>query len=323
MDQTGASNPNGAYWLLLDRLNSTRDVLDGTGALVDALAYDGFGKIKAGEIDSTYRGGYAWTGREIDVETDLQWNHARWYDAKIGKWISQDPLGLDAGDSNLYRYVNNRVESVRDPSGLVGIFYGGAGETAKGDEIIPRLAREFKGPGKGVFIEVPSPVNIGISKTVVNKLVDEGIKAIGDVPKEEQIFIFGFSRGAVLAAALAQRIETTSKRDIQFLGLIDPVDKGFAPGALKLYNQEPELNIPPVPAKIKGAWIARCDPVPPKGDVLHQPKINGNGATVQGFPRSDTDTSSIQFHQRLGSSIAVLTMLRDLAEKAGASFKAK
>ena len=97
VDQTGASDANGAYWLILDRLNSTRDVLDSAGALVDALAFAGFGKIKAGEIDSTYRGGYAWTGREIDVETDLQWNHARWYDAKIGKWISQDPLGFDAG----------------------------------------------------------------------------------------------------------------------------------------------------------------------------------------------------------------------------------
>ena len=118
VDQAGASNPNCVYWLLLDRLGSTRDVLDGSGALVDALAYDGFGKIKAGEIDSTYRGGYAWTGREIDVETDLQWNHARWYDAKIGKWISQDPLGLDAGDNNLYRYVNNRATYATDPSGL-------------------------------------------------------------------------------------------------------------------------------------------------------------------------------------------------------------
>lgn len=32
--------------------------------------------------------------------------------------MSQDPMGFDAGDSNLYRYVNNRPEIEEDPSGL-------------------------------------------------------------------------------------------------------------------------------------------------------------------------------------------------------------
>jgi uncharacterized protein RhaS with RHS repeats len=35
-----------------------------------------------------------------------------------GRWISQDPLRFDAGDSNLYRYVNNAPTDARDPSGL-------------------------------------------------------------------------------------------------------------------------------------------------------------------------------------------------------------
>jgi hypothetical protein len=32
--------------------------------------------------------------------------------------VDQDPLGFDAGDSNLYRYVYNRPTSAVDPSGL-------------------------------------------------------------------------------------------------------------------------------------------------------------------------------------------------------------
>ncbi len=43
---------------------------------------------------------------------------ARYYDPKTGRWISQDPLGFDAGDSNLYRYVENRTTGETDPSGL-------------------------------------------------------------------------------------------------------------------------------------------------------------------------------------------------------------
>jgi RHS repeat-associated protein len=110
-------SPNKTYWTLTDRQGSVRDVIDNSGAVKDSLAYDGFGNIQAGELDSTYRGWYAYTGRQLDKEIDLQNNHARWYDASTGRWISQDPLGFDAGDSNLYRYVNNAPTDATDPSG--------------------------------------------------------------------------------------------------------------------------------------------------------------------------------------------------------------
>jgi RHS repeat-associated protein len=52
------------------------------------------------------------------VRYSLQYNRARYYDPSIGRWISQDPLGFEAGDSNLYRYVNNRPTATTDASGL-------------------------------------------------------------------------------------------------------------------------------------------------------------------------------------------------------------
>jgi RHS repeat-associated protein len=33
-------------------------------------------------------------GREADSETGLQYNRARYYDPKVGRWLSQDPLGF-------------------------------------------------------------------------------------------------------------------------------------------------------------------------------------------------------------------------------------
>src|ERR1019366_5630337 len=48
------------------------------------------------------------------------YNRARYYDAATGGWISQDPLGFNAGDSNLYRYVNNAPTIGTDPSGMSG-----------------------------------------------------------------------------------------------------------------------------------------------------------------------------------------------------------
>ena len=106
-----------AYWALPDHLGSIRKVIDNSGVVKDAIVYDAFGNIVS-ETDSTKRGMYSWTGREIDVETGLQYNRARYYDPVTARWISQDPLGFDAGDSNVYRYVNNAVAAKVDPSGM-------------------------------------------------------------------------------------------------------------------------------------------------------------------------------------------------------------
>jgi hypothetical protein len=39
------------------------------------------------------------------------------YDPKIGRWLSQDPIGFSAGDANLYRYVFNDPVNETDPTG--------------------------------------------------------------------------------------------------------------------------------------------------------------------------------------------------------------
>src|SRR5215470_16797565 len=60
---------------------------------------------------------WKYTGREYDGLSKLQYNRARYYDPVTGRWTSQDPLGFDAGDSNLYRYAGNNPTNRSDPSG--------------------------------------------------------------------------------------------------------------------------------------------------------------------------------------------------------------
>jgi hypothetical protein len=40
------------------------------------------------------------------------------YDPKVGRWTTQDPIGFDAKDANLYRYVGNHPTIAADPTGL-------------------------------------------------------------------------------------------------------------------------------------------------------------------------------------------------------------
>jgi hypothetical protein len=46
------------------------------------------------------------------------------YDPTVGRWLMEDPLGFDAGDYNLERYVGNAPTDGTDPSGLEVIAQG-------------------------------------------------------------------------------------------------------------------------------------------------------------------------------------------------------
>lgn len=111
-------------WALTDHLGSVRDLAeydDGTDAttVVNHITYDAFGNITS-ETNAAVDFLFGFTGRERDAESDLQFNRARYYDAAIGRWISEDPIGFEAGDENLVRYVGNGVVNATDPSGLDG-----------------------------------------------------------------------------------------------------------------------------------------------------------------------------------------------------------
>ena len=77
--------------------------------------YDSFGNIELGGSN-----GYAFTGREWDGEASLAYCRARYYDPKIGRFISEDPLGFAAG-MNVYAYVRNNPANRRDPLGLQAV----------------------------------------------------------------------------------------------------------------------------------------------------------------------------------------------------------
>jgi hypothetical protein len=48
----------------------------------------------------------------------LQWNINRWYDSNIGKWMSEDPIGVDGKDVNFFRYSYNNVKNYIDRFGF-------------------------------------------------------------------------------------------------------------------------------------------------------------------------------------------------------------
>ena len=106
------------YSVHADHLGSIRQISDGSGAAVNRYAYDAFGNFVLHQ--EAVANPFGFTGREWDSESGLYFFRARYYDPQAGRFVSEDPLGLDSGDTNGYRYVFNSPVNGVDSEGLAG-----------------------------------------------------------------------------------------------------------------------------------------------------------------------------------------------------------
>lgn len=112
-----------SYYLHRDALGSVTEVTDSNGALVERYEYDVYGQplffdgsysaIAASAIGNPY----LFTGRRYDPESGNYYYRARIYSPALGRFLSMDPLGYEAGDANLYRYAFNNPANLTDPTG--------------------------------------------------------------------------------------------------------------------------------------------------------------------------------------------------------------
>ena len=104
------------YKIITDLLGSIRLVVNSnTGAVVEKMTHDEFGRVLTDSNPNFIPFGFA--GGVYDKDTNLVNFSARDYDARIGRWISKDPILFNGGDSNLYGYVLQDPVNFVDPSG--------------------------------------------------------------------------------------------------------------------------------------------------------------------------------------------------------------
>jgi RHS repeat-associated protein len=104
---------------LTDALASSVALADGSGTIQTAYTYEPFGETTtSGAATSS---AYAFTTRESDG-TGLYFYRARYYDPTVKRFLSEDPIGFEAGDANVYSYVFNGPTLWTDPSGMAPRF---------------------------------------------------------------------------------------------------------------------------------------------------------------------------------------------------------
>jgi RHS repeat-associated protein len=102
-----------------DAIYQLTQVVQNGATTTDTYTYDSFGNLAAssGSTVNPFR----YTAREWDSETGLYVYRARHYDSARGRFVSEDPIGIDGADINFYRFVRNSPVRFSDPFGLLAI----------------------------------------------------------------------------------------------------------------------------------------------------------------------------------------------------------
>jgi RHS repeat-associated protein len=131
------------YYYHADGLGSITGLSNTSGNIVQTYTYDSFGNMTStGSINQPF----TYTAREYDTETSMYFYRARYYDPKVGRFVTKDPISFAGGDVNLYGYVLNDPVVWIDPWGLDRVYTGYAtyynlpgSKTASGAKFDPKI----------------------------------------------------------------------------------------------------------------------------------------------------------------------------------------
>jgi len=111
------TTPGEIYYFHGDHLGSTSLVTDKEPRVRTDIIYRPFGDI---EYESGTHFRYLYTGQEQDFETGLYFYNARYYDARLARFIQPDtivPGAFDPQALNRYSYALNNPLRYTDPTG--------------------------------------------------------------------------------------------------------------------------------------------------------------------------------------------------------------
>ena len=106
------------YYFHTDHLNTPKVLTDATKQVVWQGNAKPFGETE--EVVNAVDNPLRFPGQYFDVETGLNYNYMRDYDASLGRYVQSDPIGLTGGVST-YGYAGQNPINAYDPNGEFAI----------------------------------------------------------------------------------------------------------------------------------------------------------------------------------------------------------
>ena len=106
------------HQLVPDPLGSTIALLDNTQTQTDTFTYWPYGEEQSRTGTTLTPLRFVGTLGYYRDSSTRSYVRARYLSTQQGRWLTQDPIGFDGGDVNLYRYTANQPIDIIDPSGF-------------------------------------------------------------------------------------------------------------------------------------------------------------------------------------------------------------
>ncbi|MFL6519612.1 MAG: RHS repeat-associated core domain-containing protein [Chthoniobacterales bacterium] len=238
----------GQYRYHSDIHGNVNALLDVSGNIIERYTYDAFGQPSVTDVWGNSRGTtsadgnrFMFKGREWIPELRIYDYRHRHYNPSLGRFLQTDPMGLQtegaklsaeqkalfspggvapdaftSSEMNLYRYCGDDPVDKSDPTGLLTVIVPGYGPGQSEDANTKWSNQQFIQYAKATdphnYAVFKRSDKAGMLKAIMNA------RAHGD----KTVKIFGYSRGAVAAVELAQRLQTLNISVDRLLS-VDPI----------------------------------------------------------------------------------------------------
>jgi RHS repeat-associated protein len=116
--------PGGQFYCYhFDGTGNTVAMTDINKAVVNEYAYTPFGII--GHQQEAFPQPFKYVGQHgvMAEPNGFYYMRARYYDPNLGRFVSEDPIGFEGGDVNLYLYVRNNPVNLIDPRSKLAFYW--------------------------------------------------------------------------------------------------------------------------------------------------------------------------------------------------------
>ena len=108
------------YWYHPDYIQNVDLVTDLDGQAYELFLYNPWGEQLHhwSSTSSSWTSPYRFNAKEVDPETGLAYYGARYYQSKLGVWLSVDPMAKDYQSVSSYCYTLGNPLNLKDPNGM-------------------------------------------------------------------------------------------------------------------------------------------------------------------------------------------------------------